>query len=135
MFVRLRNQKGSIMFEMVVSMLILVGFFFSCIEVFSVVKDRIYIQKIAREGAREASLTGKLEPGQGKAQDCARQYFNSKNVHISVEKITNNNGDINVACYVTRPHQPFSFLNQNGMGVINLEAQAIYPWWDENRNP
>jgi Flp pilus assembly protein TadG len=131
----LKSQKGSILVELVVISMLLVMFVLGTIEVFNIVRADIYLHKIVREGAREAALTGSTGAGEAMADDVAKQYFVSSNVVIPpIYHGYSAEGDTaNVVCEASYFYKHFSFLNKKGVGVTELNAKAIYPWWDEVR--
>lgn len=119
------------MVETVFACLILVIFFLACADVFNMVRTSLYVHKIAREGCREASMTASIGAGEAKAKDCARQYFGSSKTTIRATKNSDAGKDVNVVFNVSHPIKSFTFLPGGGK-VVNLDAQAVYPWWDEN---
>lgn len=93
----------------------------------------MYISKIAREGGREASLTGSESAGAAKARDVANQYLPGK-VHpddIKVYKAVDSTKS-HVICEVSVDYRYLTLLRSDGIGGRSLHAQAVYPWWDEN---
>lgn len=123
-----KSEKGSVMIELVFTCLILVVLMLCAVEVINIVRADIYIHKIAREGAREAAITNSLENGNKMAEDCARQYFTSSKPSINSYVSKNKN----VVYDVFYSYRHFSFLNKTGYGGVDLNARAIYPWWDQN---
>jgi Flp pilus assembly protein TadG len=126
-----KSQRGSILVELVFVCVFLMMFMLGTIEVINIIRADIYIQKIAREGAREAAISGDTEAGRRMAEDAAQQYFGSSQPTVLL--YTNQStGDIaNVVCDVSYDYKFFFFLNNNGLGGRSLDAKAIYPWWDE----
>ncbi len=106
--------------------------FLAMIQVFTMVRANIYIKTIAREGAREASLSMDINSGKAKANDYNTQYFGETAGLTAVEVYTQSDSTgkvVNVICSVHRPEKMFRVLSNEGVGVINFEASAIYPWW------
>lgn len=132
----LKSQKGSILVELVVISMLLVMFVLGTIEVFNIVRADIYLHKIVREGAREAALTGNTGAGDGMARNIKNQYFASSS-DIVLSPIyfgqSAKGETANVVCEASYFYKHFSFLNKKGVGVTELNAKAIYPWWDEVR--
>lgn len=108
---------------------LLTTFMLATIEVINIIRAEIYIHKIAREGAREAALTSNVGAGKQMADDATNQYFVSSKPTTTVYK---SQGEANVICEVSYNYKPFYFLNNSGLGGIELNARAVYPWWDEN---
>lgn len=116
------------MYEAALSSLLLIILLLGFIELFMLSATIIDTHKIAREGAREAALTGSIESGQAKAEDCVNQYFRGQAVALVY---TNSVGgkDVNVVCTVSKPYKPVKFLD----GVeVDINAEAVYPFQDEN---
>jgi len=125
---KLKSQNGTVMIETVLSCLLLIVFFFGFIELFHVIQSDIYVQRIAREGAREASLTGDTAIGRAKAEELVRQYFGTANAARIDMEVTQ---DSAVICTATYKYKPFKMLSQNGYKrEVILNGQAVFPWWD-----
>lgn len=126
MFRMLRSNKGTIMVELVASCLILVVFFCAVSDVFCLIRDQIYIQRVVRDGAREAAILGDTSMGKEKARDRAMQYFGSKDSlrHLEIQEKTEGNITF-VVCQAEYPHR--FYFSRKEMG---LNAQATYGWWD-----
>jgi Flp pilus assembly protein TadG len=107
-------------------------FVLATVEVINIIRADIYIHKIAREGAREAAITKNTETGKRMAEDAARQYFNSSKPAVVLYTNQSAGDTANVVCDVTYDYKYFYFLNNKGLGGKELDAQAVYPWWDEN---
>lgn len=122
------SEKGSIMIELVFTCFILVVLMLCAVEVINIIRADIYIHKIAREGAREAAIANDLDAGNKMAQDCIRQYFAT--TKPSVNSYVNKNKNVVFEVFYSYKH--FSFLNKKGYGGVDLNARAIYPWWDQN---
>lgn len=124
----MRSQKGQIIYEAAISSLILIILVLGLIEILLLTFTIIDVHKIAREGAREAALTGSIVSGQQKAEDCSQQYFNGDAAAL-VYTNTVGGEKVNVVCAVTKPYRPVKFLD--GLEV-NINAEAVYPFQDEN---
>ena len=129
----IRSRKGSIFVETAVACITLVVFLTCCVEIFTLITTEMYLSKIAREGGREASLTGCEPAGAAKARDVANQYLPGKvqSDGIRIYKAVDENKS-HVICEVTVDYRFFSSLRSGGIGGRSLHAQAVYPWWDEN---
>lgn len=128
----IKSQKGSILVELVFVCILLSMFALGTIEVINIIRADIYIKKIAREGAREAAITSSTEAGKRMAEDAAGQYFVSSKPAIAIYTNQVAGKTANVVCNVSYNHKHFYFLNNNGLGGMELDAKAVYPWWDEN---
>lgn len=129
---KLKSQKGSILVELVFVCIFLTMFMLATIEVINIFRANIYIQKIAREGAREAAITNNIEAGKRMADDAAQQYFVSSEPSIVLYTNQAAGKAANVVCNVSYDYKPFYIFNNKGIGGIELDAKAVYPWWDEN---
>lgn len=131
MFDVARSEKGTVLIELVASCLVLTVFFFACAETWFLVRDKLYLQRIAREGAREAVIVGGDEgTGRDKAEDDARQFFGSRasKVNISMDRYDSYRFH-SVTCSVSYPHPVFG--KYLGVWEVNLNARATYGWKDE----
>lgn len=128
----LKSQRGSILVELVFVCMLLVIFMLGTIEVINLIRADIYLEKIAREGAREAAITNSILIGKLMAEDNAGQYFASSQPVIALYTNDTAGKTANVVCDVSYHYKYLYFLNKNGIGGTELNAKAIYPWWDEN---
>jgi Flp pilus assembly protein TadG len=130
----IKSERGQALVELAFCLIILILFFYAFFETVYLIRDVVYVNRIAREGAREATLTGSLGAGKAKAEDCTLQYFSSINGTVIILDTSSSSGSIdNVICTVSHEHRPFEKLTEKGIGrVVNLNAEAVYPWWDEN---
>lgn len=122
------------MVETVATCLILTIIMLGCFETFSVINSKMKVQRIAREGAREAAINdnnGGIENGKSKARDIANQYLpgTSPSIHVYINKA--NGQDANVVCDVSLDYKFVRFLRQDGIGGKKINATAIYPWEDK----
>lgn len=127
-----RPQKGSILVETAAAFIILTLFFFGIIEMFGLVRDGILLNRIAREAAREAAITGNDGAGYAKAADMARLYFGRYAGAVGVE-FTHYDGyqRHSITCKVTYPHKILNVLRgAMGRGEVNLSAKAVFGWYD-----
>lgn len=128
----LKSQKGSILVELVLVCFLLTTLMLGTIEIINIIRAEIYIHKIAREGAREAAIWNDTEAGKRMATDASQQYFVSSQPSVNLYTNQVSGKAANVICDVSYNYKPFYFFNNNGLGGIELDAKAIYPWWDEN---
>lgn len=120
---RQKNQRGQMIVEAAVSFPILIIMALALLEIMLLTSTIINTHKIAREGAREAAITGSIEAGINKAEDCSQQYFGGESI------ISLHDNDGNVVCMVTTPYLPIKFTDSI---KINIDAEAVYPFQDNN---
>lgn len=123
----MRNQRGSIMLETVFACILLTMIFAGMTEVFLTVRDQISIIRIAREGAREAALSGSLSAGESRAREVASINLNKSPV-IDIKAETLPTGVQNVICKVSYEHTPF--IDILDLGGWTLNAEACYHFKD-----
>lgn len=127
------GERGSVLVELVMACLVLMVFFFACVEVAWLIRDDVYLQRVARDAAREAVLAGSLDAGYAKAADRARMYFggNAGDVRVSLERHDSYRSH-SVVCTATYPHRFFGWFSKNALGGkgVTLSARAVFGWWD-----
>lgn len=131
---KLRTERGSIMVETVAACLILVIIMFGFFETYSLINTKLKIQRIAREGAREAAINYNgegLNLAKEKSRDIANQYIPHMNPSINVYLSKANGKDANVVCSVSVDYRYMQYLKKEGMGGRTVNAMAIYPWQDQ----
>lgn len=123
----MRDERGQIFVEAVLSMLVLLVLFFAIFETALIFRDAVYIERVAREAAREVALSGNKDSGYAKGKAVATMYFGARPVQIDV-KIESTN----VIVKVSVVHPVFGDFTKRlfGQGGVQLGAQAIYPWHD-----
>ena len=127
-----RDRRGSIMIEFVAACLVLVAIFTGITETALLIKDRIYLQRVVRDGAREAAITGNIEAGRYKAQDRALQYFGNNKAYIDID--TEQYGNVEyITCSATYPHSLATGLGRMLTDKeVMLNAKAVYGWYDKS---
>lgn len=118
---KIRSQRGSMIVEMAMACMVLVLLFLMFMETFFLVQGKIYVVKIAREGAREAAMTSDIEMGRTAAINYAGQIL-KKPVQIDISDKNNT-----VTCDVTYTHHVCQYLANGGLSY-DLSSRAIYPW-------
>lgn len=124
-----RNEKGTVMLEFVISVSILLVIFLAAITLSCQFADYYGIQKVAREGAREASVTGDVDWGRAKALQSAWLWglkSDKINVSFSQESTT-------VTCnvsYVSTPmYKKFlKMIDGKTLKDITLRSRARFVW-------
>lgn len=123
----MKNDKGQIFVEAVLSMIVLLVLFFAIFEIALLLRDAVYVNRIARETAREAAITADISAGEAKGRYLSDLYFKGKNVNIT----TKIDGNV-VVVRVKMRHVFFGDFTKrlfNGGGV-DIGGEAIYPWHD-----
>lgn len=130
---QVEREKGSILVELVMACLVLMVFFFACVEIAWLIRDDVYLQRVVRDAAREAVLTGNLGAGYTKAVDVARMYFGRYSGDVNVSLKRHDSGQSHsVVCTATYPHRFFGWFSKNALGGkgVTLSARAVFGWWD-----
>lgn len=124
-----KKQQGSVMLEFVMSVSILMVIFLAAITLSVQFADYYGIQKVAREGAREASVTGDVSWGRAKALQSAWLWG------LKPEKINVNftQDSSTVSCnvsYVSTPvYKDFiKMVNGKPLKDITLRSRARFVW-------
>lgn len=125
----MRNQKGSIILETLFACILLVIVFAGMTEIALITRDQIGVIRTAREGAREAALSGNISSGYSRAREVAQLSLpGMPSITLTTEPANANTE--NVVCQVSYEHKPF--LNQLGIGGMTLSAEACYHFKDFN---
>ena len=123
------NQKGSIFIEFVFAMTILLVMFMAAVTFSFLFSDYYGVQKAAKEGAREASLTGDIDWARTKAYQSAWLWGLDQD-KIAVEFYQDGT---TVTCYVTYTSAPFhrtfpTLVKGKSLNDVNMSASAISAW-------
>ena len=126
------NQKGVIMLEFVFTVSILMVIFLATVTFSFLFTDYYGSQKVAREGAREASMTRDVSWAKVKAEQAAWLWGLDPG-RTSIEFYTGGTG---VTCTVNYISRPFSktfprLLEGSALEDYHLNARATYMWSDE----
>lgn len=124
-----REEKGKVFVETVLVMLILIILFFAIFETAILIRDDMYIQRIAREAAREAALTGDVSIGYLKGLDAGKMYFPGREIRLELKV----DGEV----VIVRAYVEHLFLGKYsidffGEGGMTLGSRAMYKWQDTN---
>jgi len=125
------DQKGQAMLEFAFSIIILVLLYLVIITVGLRIGDLVALNKVARDGGREAAITGDINQGQNKASDTAWAYkLDPARLTVSFT----NAGDV-VICEARYRSTPFADLLPGFTGNTetedkNMTARAVFGWWD-----
>ena len=126
------GDRGSILVETVLSALVLVVLMFAVIEVAWLLRDNVYLQRVAREAAREAVLTGDLNAGYAKGRAVSEMYFGSPGA-VSLRLETGREGQARyMVAHALYPHRFFGWFSKKMLGgrEMILSARAIFGWYD-----
>ena len=126
----LKDQKGSIMIEFVLCVSILAFIFMATVTFSFLFADYYGAQKVAREGAREASITLNTGAARGKAMAAAWLWGlepERTGISFSTDSTT-------VTCTVDYSARPFNrtfpklFAGTPLEREYHLKTKATYPW-------
>ncbi|SFH34039.1 TadE-like protein [Desulfotomaculum arcticum] len=131
----IKNQKGVIIIEAALSFIVLLIFFLGLVTMSFIFKDYINIQKVAREGAREACITGNIDRAYDTAVQTAWLWgmdTNRLTVKFRKDSIGNRNLE---TCVVTYRVNLFSktfpkLAGGSSLTDFNINAQATFGWQD-----
>lgn len=131
---RIRDTRGQILMETVIAMLVLLVLFFAIFESAYLIRDDLNLQRVAREAAREAVLTGSVTAGYAKGRDVAAMYFPGRNVTLELREQGYGREHV-VFVRATVEHK---FLGQFSVRILGSEgmrlgARAVYGWWDTSQ--
>lgn len=127
---RLDGQKGSIMIEFVFCISILVCIFMATVTFSFLFADYYSTQKVAREGAKEASITLNTETAREKAIDAAWLWgleLDRTGISFSTDSTT-------VTCTVNYAARPFNrtfpklFEGTPLNEEYHFKTEATFPW-------
>lgn len=124
-----KSEKGTVLIELVISCLVLIIFFYVCAGTWFLIRDKVYLHKVARNGAREAVIIGgDVEAGRNKAYNAAQQFFGSQalKVDISIDRYDSYKFH-SVTCSVSYRHPVFGNLGRE----VDLHDRATFGWQDE----
>ncbi|MFZ5643879.1 MAG: TadE/TadG family type IV pilus assembly protein [Bacillota bacterium] len=128
---KIKNRDGVIMLELVFSISILMAIFLAAFT-FSFLYDDYYgVQKVAAEGAREASITRDIAWAKTKAAQAA-WLWGLEPARTEVEFYVGSNDVICSVHYVARPFDKAfpRMLEGNTLQDFNMRTSARYAWSD-----
>ncbi len=134
----LKNRRGSILLEFVSASIMLVFLFLAAVTFSLFFSDYYSIQKVAREAAREACITGSESAGRQKAAEAAWLWgLDPERMEVWFERDSSTNRAI-VTCTARYTSQPFyrtfpKLLNRVPLTDVELTARASFGWWDFNK--
>lgn len=126
------DKRGVVLIELVISCLILVIFFFAAIETWSIIRDKVQLQRVVRDAAREAALVGSISAGEQIGRDRAQQYYgpNASRVQIHLQEYIQPQSSLVVGT-ATYQRIIFGQLSRDLFGMeVMLSARAVFGWKD-----
>lgn len=132
---RLESRNGSILLEFAFVVTVLMVIFMGAVTLSFLYSDYYAIQKVAREGAREACITGSEDRGRGKILEAAWLWgLDPGRMTVSFER-RRFTGRIIETCTVSYVAQPFgrifpTLVNRVPLGDFRLTARAAFGWND-----
>lgn len=129
----LKEKKGSIMLEFAFSMTILIVIFMATVTFSFLFSDHYSIQKVAREGAREASITMNEDWARAKALQAA-WLWGLDPARISVQFYQIGKTETCVVRYTAIPFDRTfpTLVNGSPIQPVNLSATATFVWSESN---
>lgn len=127
------NQDGVILIELVFALSIITVIFLATVTFSFLFSDYYGAQKVAREGAREASITKDMQLAAQRAEEAAWLWgLDPDRLDIDFTQ-----GSTGVTCTVHYVASPFSrsfpaLLNGKPLKDYNLYTRAIYAWSKKN---
>jgi hypothetical protein len=126
-----KRQEGVILLELVLTLSLLTVIFMATVTFSFLFADYCGAQKVAREGAREASITRDTGLARNRAQEAAWLWgLDPDRMEIDFVR-----GDSGVTCTVHYVAKPFSrtfplILNGKKLEDCHLRTRAVYAWSD-----
>lgn len=118
-------ERGSILVETVFASLILLVFMFACVETVFLIADKVHLQRVVRDAAREAVITNNLSAGYRAGYDRAEMYFRDRgSVRLRLER-RDSFESRTVVCTAEYTHRVFGNLLPQGKEV-RLSATAVF---------
>ncbi|WP_157834957.1 TadE/TadG family type IV pilus assembly protein [Desulfofalx alkaliphila] len=130
-----KDEEGVIMLEFAASIIILLLLYVFLINVGLRVADMSAIPKVARDGARQAAVTGNLNDGYSKAQQSAWVWgLDTNKLNINLNTYSFGSRQL-IDCDVEYTSSPFSRMFPTVVGGEALDDKklrykATFGWWD-----
>jgi len=131
----IEDEKGVIIIEAAFSFILLIFLFLGVITLSFIIRDCYNIQKVAREGAREACITGSIESGYNKAMSSVWLY-NLDSDRLTIKFNNQHTGNRHtVTCDVTYRINLFSrtfpqLVGGKSLVDFDVHSKATFGWWD-----
>ena len=131
----IKDQSGQIMLEFTVSIVILVLLYLVIITIGLRIADLAAVNKAARDGGRQAAITGSLSAGENKAYETAWEEgleVSRFDVNLSTSSYGGRN---TVICETSYVSAPFTAMFPTMAGNVPVDdkvfhARSIFGWWD-----
>jgi Flp pilus assembly protein TadG len=131
----IEDERGVIIIEAAFSFILLIFLFLGAVTLSFVIRDCYNIQKVAREGAREACITGSVESGYNKALSSAWLYgLDPDRLTIKFDNQHTGNRNL-ITCDVTYRINLFSrtfpqLVGGDSLFDFDVHSKATFGWWD-----
>ena len=124
-----RDQKGSVLLEFIFSISVLLVIFIFAVTFSFLFADYYGVQKVAREGAREASITGNVDWARIKAEQAAWLWGLDPD-RVAVDFFQDRT---TVTCQVTYTVSPFhktfpKLIGGSPLTDVTMNAGATFVW-------
>lgn len=131
----IKDQKGVILLEFALSMIILAALFLGTVTLSLALRDYISVHKVAREGAREAVITGNTSAAYSKAMQAAWLWgLKPENLTIWFDREVDGTRTFET-CHVKYRTNLFNYLfptlvGGSPMKDFDIDQEATFGWWD-----
>lgn len=131
---QMKNQKGSVMLEFAFVITFMLVIFMATVTFSFLFADYYNVQKVAREGAREACITGNENRAKAKASEAGRLWGLDPD-RMTLEFVKEGSARVTQTCIVHYSARPFNktfptLINQTPLKDFQLTAKATFGWWD-----
>ncbi|MDF9409493.1 MAG: TadE-like protein [Pelotomaculum sp. PtaB.Bin013] len=137
----IKDEKGVILVEFAFCFIILIVLFLGTVTLSFAFRDYVSLQRVVREGAREAVITGNTSMAYSKAYQAAWLWgLKPENLTITFQQEVDGNRTFE-KCYGTYQIELFNYtfpalVGQASLSDININANATFGWWDfTKKNP
>jgi len=120
------------MLETLFCCILLITFVFSCVEVANIIADKVHLQRVAREAAKETVVDMKTFEGRKRGQEVARMYYDDRAslVQLNVRLSQKTQGTSKVHYAEAKVSYPYK---SNLLGKeVELNAQATFGWIEDD---
>lgn len=122
----IENESGSIMLEFAFGIIVLLVIFIGGVTLSTYLSDYYAIQKVAREGAREASITENEVQARVRAKEAA-WLWGLDTTRINIDVFGDGLSETCSVSYVSKPFSNFqTILGGSPMPEIKLKSSAIF---------
>ncbi|OPX90335.1 MAG: TadE-like protein [Pelotomaculum sp. PtaB.Bin104] len=131
----IKDERGVILVEFAFCFIILMVLFLGTVTLSFAFRDYVSLQKVVREGAREAVITGNTSTAYSKACQAAWLWgLKPENLSIGFQQEVDGVRTVE-KCYGTYHINLFNYtfptlVGQASLSDININAAADFGWWD-----